>query len=87
MKKTEKVKYTDAPKEVDEALDYAIKHNLFITDFPPPEKLIFKQSKIKTTIALAKNVMDFFKQQAQKNNTKYQNMINAVLENYVRKFA
>ena len=26
-----KIVYTDAPPEVDEAIDYAVKHNLFIT--------------------------------------------------------
>ena len=26
-----KIVYTDAPPEVDEAIDYAVKHNLFLT--------------------------------------------------------
>ena len=76
--------YTDAPRDIAESLARSV----VVEDvFPPPEKLIFKQSKMKMTISLAKNVVDFFKEKAQEHNTKYQTMINAVLENYVRKYA
>ena len=53
---------------------------------PPPEKLIKKEPKVKITITLNRESIDFFKKHAKKNNVKYQTMINEVLDKYVKKY-
>jgi len=81
MKK--KTIYTKAPKNVSAALSAGEK----IMDFlPPPEKLIRKEPKVKITITLNSGSVDFFKKHAQKNNVKYQVMINEVLNKYVQNY-
>ena len=65
----------------------AITKRKIVTDFlPPPEKLAKKEPKIKITITLNRGSVDFFKKYAQKNNVKYQTMINEVLEKYVQRY-
>ena len=55
-----------------------------IDDFlPPPEKLTLKQEKVKVTIALSKESVDFFKKYAKKQHSPYQKMIRRVLDYYV----
>jgi len=79
-----KIKYTEAPVELSEALTVAEK----IADFlPSPEKLIRKTPKIKVTITLNSRSVDFFKKVAKKYNVKYQTMINEVLDQYAQKYA
>ena len=51
-----------------------------------PNKLTKKETKIKITIALQQKTIDFFKSYAKKNDTKYQTMINEVLDKYVQKY-
>ncbi len=71
MKK--RIKYTDEPI-----------HFKVIDDFlPPPEKLIFKEEKVKVTITLSKESVDFFKEYAKKQHSPYQKMIRRVLDYYV----
>ena len=54
-----------------------------ISDFlPSPEKLASKDETIKVTVALSKNSVDFFKNEAQKYNTQYQKMIRRLLDEY-----
>ena len=54
-----------------------------VRDFlPPPCRLVVKDETTKVTIALEKSSINFFKQQAKKNHTKYQRMIRAVLDQY-----
>ena len=73
MKK--KIVYTDEPV-----------HAKKIDDFlPPPEALVFRDEKVKITIALSKNGVEFFKQEARKHNTNYQKMIRNLLDLYVEK--
>jgi len=56
-----------------------------IQDFlPSPEELVFKDDSVKVTISLSKDSIDFFKQQAKKNNTKYQKMIRRLLDIYTQ---
>ena len=68
-----KVKYTDEPMGKLRVVD----------DFlPAPEELIFKQDKVKITMALSKSSVDFFKQEARKHRTSYQAMIRRLVDLY-----
>ena len=54
-----------------------------VADFlPRPEDLAFQDAGVKVTIALSKRSVDFFKIEAQKNNTQYQRMIRRLLDAY-----
>jgi predicted DNA binding CopG/RHH family protein len=78
-----KIIYTKAPKNISKSLS----EGKIVTDFlPPPEELIRNESKVKITITITlnKKSVEFFKKHAQKNNTKYQTMINEVLNKYVQ---
>ena len=78
-----KIIYTEAPKKISKAISVGE----IVADFlPPPEKLIRKEPKVKITITLNSGSVDFFKKHAQKNNVKYQTMINEVLDKYVQKY-
>ncbi len=56
-----------------------------IQDFlPSPDELVFKDDSVKVTISLSKDSIDFFKQEAKKNNTKYQKMIRRLLDIYTQ---
>jgi hypothetical protein len=68
-----KIKYTDEPLGKVE----------LITDMlPSPEDLAFKEDTVKVTIALSKSSVDFFKREAIKHDTKYQQMIRRLLDAY-----
>lgn len=70
-----KTKYTDEPLGEVEV----------ISDFlPSPEDLAFKEDTVKVTIALSKSSVDFFKREAEKHDTKYQQMIRRLLDVYTR---
>jgi predicted DNA binding CopG/RHH family protein len=78
-----KINYTEAPKNVLKA----ITDGDIIADFlPPPNELLRKEPKVKITITLNSGSIDFFKKHAQKNNVKYQTMINEVLDKYVQRY-
>jgi uncharacterized protein (DUF4415 family) len=78
-----RISYAEAPKNISRA----ITEGKIITDFlPPPEELARKEPKIKITISLNSGSVDFFKKFARKNNTRYQTMINEVLDKYVQKY-
>ncbi|MDR1250794.1 MAG: BrnA antitoxin family protein [Treponema sp.] len=78
-----KIIYTNAPKNVSKS----IADGEIIADFlPPPEQLVRKEPKIKVTITLNSKSVDFFKRSAERNNVKYQTMINNVLDLYVQKY-
>ena len=56
-----------------------------ITDMlPSPEELAFKEDSVKVTISLSKSSVDFFKREARKHDTKYQQMIRRLLDAYTR---
>ncbi len=68
-----KIKYTNEP----------IGNPKVVDDFlPRPEDLVFQDEGVKVTIALSKRSVDFFKIEAQKNNTQYQRMIRRLLDAY-----
>ena len=77
------INYTDAPADIDQALDNAT----IVTDFlPSPEELTSKDEKEKITISVDKRSLDLYKKYAKKHNTKYQPMINGVISSYADKF-
>ena len=54
-----------------------------VKDFlPSPENLVFKEQKVKVTIALSKASVDFFKKESKKHHTQYQTMIRRLLDCY-----
>ena len=58
-----------------------------IDDFlPPPKDLVLKDESIKVTLALNKSSVDFFKQEAKKHKSKYQQMIRVLLEQYTQHY-
>ena len=70
-----KIKYTDEPLGKLEV----------VTDMlPSPEELAFKEDSVKVTISLSKSSIDFFKREAKKHDTKYQQMIRRLLDAYTR---
>jgi predicted DNA binding CopG/RHH family protein len=78
-----KIMYGNAPKNISKN----IIEGEMIEDFlPPPEKLLRKEPKIKITITLNSTSVDFFKKYAERNNVKYQTMINEVLDLYAKKY-
>ena len=68
-----KIKYNDEP----------IGPIKVVSDFlPSPEELVFKEDTVKVTIALSKESVEFFKQEAEKHHTQYQKMIRRLLDVY-----
>jgi hypothetical protein len=65
-------KYTDAPAEIERALESATTMDDFL---PSPSELVRKIEKEKITIAIDKQSLNLFKQYAKKHNAKYQTMI------------
>ena len=54
-----------------------------VKDFlPSPDQLAFREEKVKVTISLSRNSLDFFKEQAQRHRTAYQKMIRNLLDAY-----
>jgi predicted DNA binding CopG/RHH family protein len=57
-----------------------------VKDFlPAPEDLVFREDNVKVTLSLSKESVDFFKEQAKRNQTQYQKMIRRLLDLYVMK--
>jgi predicted DNA binding CopG/RHH family protein len=76
--------YTDAPEDISEAINSGEK----VLDFlPPPDQLVKKAPKIKVTITLNSQSVEFFKKSAKKNKVKYQTMINEVLDQYAKRYS
>lgn len=58
-----------------------------IDDFlPKPEELVSKRGKVKVTMELSKESVDFFKGEAIKYKVPYQMMIRNLLDRYAKKF-
>jgi len=54
-----------------------------VNDFlPPPDQLVLKEENVKVTIALKKSSVEFFKREANKNNSSYQKMIRELMDWY-----
>jgi len=70
-----KIKYTNDPLG---------KIQVVADMLPSPEELAFKEDTVKVTIALSKSSVDFFKSEAKKHDTKYQQMIRRLLDEYTQ---
>lgn len=58
-----------------------------IKDFlPSPDELVLKEETVKVTIALTKQSVKFFKEQANKKKTQYQKLIRRLLDEYVNRY-
>ena len=76
QKTKKEIKYTDEPLG-----DIRI-----IDDFlPPPEQLAFKEENVKVTLTLSSTSLDFFKREAEKHHTQYQEMIRKLLDIYAER--
>ena len=71
----EKIRYTDEPMGALEIVPDML---------PSPEELAFKEDSVKVTISLSKSSVEFFKREAKKHDTKYQQMIRRLLDAYTR---
>lgn len=70
-----KTKYSDEPLgQVEVVRDF----------LPSPEELAFKEDTVKVTIALSRSSVEFFKREAEKHDTKYQQMIRRLLDAYTQ---
>lgn len=80
---TNNIKYTDAPDDIEAALDEAV----VVADMlPSPTELVRKTQKEKITIAIDKDSLELFKKYAKSHDAKYQTMINEVVGAYADKF-
>ncbi len=77
MKK--KIKYSDIPPGGEPIGELEIIEDTF----PRPEELVFKEDDLEIDITLSNHSINFFKNQAKKHNTQYQNLIRDFLEEYV----
>lgn len=76
--------YNNPEPSVMEALDSAV----VVEDFlPSPAELVRKNKKEKITISIDSDCIKFFKEEAKKNHTKYQTMMNEVLSQYAKHYA
>jgi predicted DNA binding CopG/RHH family protein len=68
-----RIKYTDEP----------MGELKMVKDFlPSPDQLALKEEKVKVTISLSKESVEFFKKEAKKQRTSYQKMIRRVIDFY-----
>jgi len=71
--KKRKIKYSDEPiGKIERVEDF----------LPSPDQLILKEETTKVTLSLTKSSIEFFKEQATKNNTHYQAMIRSLIDKY-----
>jgi len=84
MKKA--IKYTDAPKDIEESLVRSV----VIPNFAPtPEevkKLSARRAKKPVSIYLSVETIDKFKAAAKKDGDRYQTMISNVLDTYTQQY-
>ncbi len=58
-----------------------------IDDFLPlPHELAMPEDTVKITISLKRSSIDFFKEQAKRNGSKYQRMIRVLLDRYAERY-
>jgi predicted DNA binding CopG/RHH family protein len=75
---SKKISYEDEPVgNVTRVLDF----------LPPPSQLVPKEETVKVTLILSKKSIDFFKNEAQKNNVSYQQMLRYLVDSYVQRYS
>jgi len=77
-----KVKYTDAPKDIADALSVAEAVEDFL---PPPEYFAEILAKEKISLNIDAVTVRRFRAYAKKNGLKYQSLMNQVLSSYANK--
>ena len=77
-----KVKYTDAPKDIADALNVAEAVEDFL---PPPEYFAEILAKEKISLNIDAATVRRFRTYAKKNGLKYQSLMNQVLSSYANK--
>lgn len=53
---------------------------------PPPSQLILREDTVKVTLSLSSRSVEFFKKEAEKLDTSYQQMIRSLLDKYAAQF-
>ena len=80
-----KMKYKDAPKDIEEALmrgkDVTEEFNARFPQFSP-SALAAKKPSVKVTLTLGEDAVAFFKSQAKKLKVPYQRMIRNLVDRY-----
>ena len=71
MKK--KIVYTDEP----------INARVIENFLPSPDRLVFREKKMRVTLTLSEKSLDFFKSAAKKHGASYQAMIRRLIDYYV----
>ena len=73
MKK--KIIYSDEPFTMGER----------VADFlPPPAELLKREANVKITLELTQSSLDFFKEQAKRENASYQHMLRNLIDAYAK---
>ena len=58
-----------------------------VSDFlPPPSELVPREETVKVTLALSKQSVTFFKEQAARYHVPYQRMIRSLVDEYVNRY-
>ena len=58
-----------------------------VSDFlPPPSELVPREETVKVTLALSKQSVAFFKEQAARYHVPYQRMIRSLVDEYVDRY-
>ncbi len=87
MKKKKRIKPDFYEDDAPANEDFPVGELKRVPDFlPPPEELAKAPIRVRVTIELDAESIEFFQQQALKHKTKYQRMIREVLKRYVKHF-
>jgi uncharacterized protein (DUF4415 family) len=73
--------YKNAPAEINKAVDFAVKHNNFVT----MSEVLARSKKEKITLNVDGDVVSAFRNYARRNGAKYQTLMNEVLRGSVEK--
>lgn len=82
-----KITYTDAPKDLIEAIETGVDvTHEFRHIFPIPKEYLRREKKQRITIALDEESLNLFRSYAKEHNAKYQNLINDVIKTYAKEY-
>lgn len=58
-----------------------------VLDFlPPPSELIPREETVEVTLTLSRRSIEFFQEEAKKNNVSYQRMLQYLVDSYVQRY-